>query len=256
MFYPKHPVIGILFLFAFFGAMLLRVRITSFDGLVAKLLNRSTTRMPLVSKLAFGAVYPAMEGVILVSLGWYCWFAETRPETRAALIVNASTAVVSGFIAHLLRYTIRTTPKPIFNQVLQLRPPDVFGDINILRDKSFPDSPAFPSQRTTMFAGLSIAIFLVRPDAGLLALTCATIVELSRVYLGLHYLTDSLGSFSLGAALVLFSQGGWNTDVGLWIVKWEWTSASTFYVCAFLASYQIATAFHEVREFLRRSSAP
>ncbi len=68
-----------------FWASVTRLYPNWFDWPVAKLLNDSTRKHPLASKLAFGAAYPTLEGMILVSLGWYCWFAETRSELRAGL---------------------------------------------------------------------------------------------------------------------------------------------------------------------------
>jgi membrane-associated phospholipid phosphatase len=251
MFCLHYLGVPIVLFLVFLCSIVLRLYPDRLDWPVAKSLNDFARSRSFTTRIAFGAAYPTLEGMILVSLVWFCWFADATPIVRAGLITSTGAAVAAGLIAHILRYTIRATPKPIFNPTLRLRPPDVFGDVDVLRTESFPNSPGFPSQRATMFAGLAIAIFHVRTDLGLLALACTVIVEFSRVFLGLHYLTDSIGSFSLGAALVLFSQGSWHLELGLWFVRWEWISASTFYMCAFIASYHVATAFQEVRELLR-----
>jgi membrane-associated phospholipid phosphatase len=243
---------AILLLGVFFGSILLRRYPDFLDWPIARLLNRLTRKCTAANRIAIGVAYPTLEGLILTSFIWYCWFADNTPVERARLVIGGGTAIMAGFVAHLVRYTVQAIPKPIFNPTLRLHPPDVLGDIEILKSQSFPDSPGFPSQRATMFAGLAVSIFLIRADLGSVALACTILVEFSRVYLGLHYPTDSIGSFSLGASLVLFSQNPWHSGLGLWFVKWESVSASTFYVCAFLVSYQIVTAFHEIRELLRR----
>ena len=244
---------SILFLLVFLGTTVLRLYPDWFDRPIAKALNNFATGHPFTNGLAHGAAYPTLEGLIVVSLLWYCWFSDTDPEVRARLVIGAVVAVFAGFIAHFLRYMVPGTPRPIFDALLQLHAPDVLDDIDALR-ASFLYSPSFPSERATMFAGLSLAIF-VRSDVGLLALGCIAVVEFSRVYLGLHYLTDIIGSFSLAAALVWFAQIRWGSELGRWFVGWEWASPSTFYVCAFLASYQITTAFEELRELARSFAA-
>ena len=85
MFYPQISVVIAILLVVFLWASVTRLYPNWFDWPVAKLLNDSTRKHPLASKLAFGAAYPTLEGMILVSLGWYCWFAETRSELRAGL---------------------------------------------------------------------------------------------------------------------------------------------------------------------------
>jgi membrane-associated phospholipid phosphatase len=253
--HSRYLINSILFLLVFLGTTILRLYPDWFDRPVAKVLNNFAMDHHFANKLAIGAAYPTLEGMIVVSLLWYCWFSDTSPELRARLVIGAGAAVFAGLIAHFLRYTVPPTFKPIFDPSLQLHPPDVLGDIDVLRANAFPNSPSFPSERATMFAGLSLAIFLVRSDLGLLALGCIMVVEFSRIYLGLHYSTDIIGSFSSAAALVWFAQIRWGSELGLWFVGWERTSPATFYVCAFLASYQMTTAFEELRQ-LARSLVP
>jgi undecaprenyl-diphosphatase len=243
----------IMFLLMFLGTTVLRLYPDWFDRPVAKVLNNFAMGHCFANELAHGTAYPTLQGMIVVSLLWYCWFSDDGPELRARLVIGAGAAVIAGLIAHLLRYTMPPTFRPIFDPLLQLHPPNVLGDIEALRANF--NFPAFPSERATMFAGLSLTIFLVRSDVGLLAFGCVTAVEFSRIYLGLHYSTDILGSFSLAASVVWFAQIGGGSVLGRPFVGWERTSPSTFYMCAFLASYQMTTAFEDLRELARSFSA-
>jgi membrane-associated phospholipid phosphatase len=242
--YARHLTNSIVFLLVFLGTTVLRLYPDWFDRPVAKVLNNFALGHRFANELAHGTAYPTLQGMIVVSLLWYCWFSDDGPELRARLVIGAA-AVIAGLIAHLLRYTIPPTSRPIFDPVLQLHSPGVLGDIDALRAHF--NFPAFPSERATMFAGLAIAIFFVRRNVGLLALGCTTAVEFSRIYLGLHYVTDIMGSFALAAAVLWFAQIRWGSELGRPFVGWERASPSTFYMCAFLASYQMTTAFEDLR---------
>jgi membrane-associated phospholipid phosphatase len=243
--YARHLTNSIVFLLVFLGTTVLRLYPDWFDRPVAKVLNNFALGHRFANELAHGTAYPTLQGMIVVSLLWYCWFSDDGPELRARLVIGAAAAVIAGLIAHLLRYTIPPTSRPIFDPVLQLHSPGVLGDIDALRAHF--NFPAFPSERATMFAGLAIAIFFVRRNVGLLALGCTTAVEFSRIYLGLHYVTDIMGSFALAAAVLWFAQIRWGSELGRPFVGWERASPSTFYMCAFLASYQMTTAFEDLR---------
>jgi membrane-associated phospholipid phosphatase len=221
-----------------------------FDRPLAKAINSLTKDRQFANTIAFGLTYPALQGVIVVSLVWCCWFSGIKAEQRARLLSGALAAVFAGLIASILKRTLPTSPKPIFDPVLGLDLPSVLGDIDTLRETSYPNSHSFPSERATMFAGLAIAIFLVRPKLGLLALGCTMAAEISRIYLGLHYPADIIGSFCLAAAIVWFAQMRWGLELGLRFVNWESTSAATFYMCAFFACYQMTTAFQDLRDLL------
>jgi membrane-associated phospholipid phosphatase len=236
------------FAFLLGGASVLALSPDWLDRPAARAINSLTTGWQFANELAFALAYPTVQGVIVVSLIWYCWFSDITTESRARLVSGTCAAVLAGLIAHFLREALPTSPRPIVDPLLKLHLPDVLGDIDGLQAIFYPDSHRFPSDRATMFAGLAIAILLVRHKVGLLALACTMMAEGSRIYLGLHYPADIIGSFSLAAAVVWLAQMRWGSRLGLQFVGWEATSAATFYMCIFFASYQLATAFQEMRD--------
>ncbi|MGH8335371.1 MAG: phosphatase PAP2 family protein, partial [Gammaproteobacteria bacterium] len=214
----------------------------------AKAINSLTTNWQFANKFAFALAWPTVQGVIVVSLIWYCWFSAITADSRARLVSGICAAVLAGLLAHFLTDALPTSPRPIVDASLGLHPPDVLGDIDDLRAIFLPGSHRFPSERATMFAGLAIAILLVRRRVGLLALAFTTLAEGSRIYLGLHYPADIIGSFALAATLAWLAQMRWGSRLGLQFIGWQATSAATFYACAFFASYQLTTAFQDLRD--------
>jgi membrane-associated phospholipid phosphatase len=212
---------------------------------VAKAINNLTLDWEFANVLAFGVAYPTLQGLAVVSLVWCCWFSGINAGSRAHIVSGTFAAILAGFIAYLVHQTLPTSPQPIFDPLLQLHVPAVFGDIDTTLSHN---SHTFPSERATMLAGLAIAVFLIRPKLGLLALGCTMLADVSRVYLGLHYPTDIIGSYSLAAAIVWLAQMQWISELGLRFVSWESISPSTFYMCAFVAYYQVTTAFQDLRD--------
>src|ERR1700680_2165512 len=97
--HPRYVINSILFLLVFLGTTILRLYPDWFDRPVAKALNNFAMDHHLANKLAIGAAYPTLEGMIVVSLLWYCWFSDTSPELRARLVIGAGAAVFAGLIA-------------------------------------------------------------------------------------------------------------------------------------------------------------
>lgn len=196
-------------------------------------------------KFAMAATYPAIEGVGLVALCWYCWFSDERRDERARLLRCVAAAVLAGLIAHMLHGLLPTVPKPMYDPALHAHMP------NVLREALGDDAPigasSFPSERGALFAGVAAALFRSRRAVGLAALALFAGVEAGRVFLGLHYPTDIAGSLSLGAAMVWLADQRLFARLGSQVVRWADAAAPPFYMAAFVAAYCIATAFEDVR---------
>ena len=240
------------FFVLFVGTTFLALNPDWIDRPLAKAVNIVASSQPFANRVAFGAVYPTAEGAIVVSLLWYCWFSHVGPESKARLVSGVCAAVIAALVAHFLKGSLPPTPKPIFDAALGLHIPDVLGDAAVLRSAPFAGNPGFPSERAVLFAGLSIAILPVRFELGLLALASTLAVELARIYLGLHYPSNALGSLALAATLAWLAQTRPCLEVGAFILRWERGAAPSFYLCSFLVSYLLVTAFQDVRDLAER----
>lgn len=246
---PALQLAGIILVFL--AALWLTGHPDVLDRPIARSLNSRFGLQALAERLALGLTDPTLEGLAMTSLVWYCWFSNIRSDLRALLVAGVCAAVLAGALAHVLHGIMPFRPRPIFDDGLTFHSSGALGDIDALRAGGLANSSSFPSERAVMYAGIAAAIIFVRPRLGLLAATCAALPELGRVTLGLHYPSDIVGSACLGAALVCAVQFRWGLDIGHWALAWERASASTFYVVAFLLSYQVATAFESVRGLMR-----
>src|ERR1700674_719636 len=70
--HSRYLINSILFLLVFLGTTILRLYPDWFDRPVAKVLNNFAMDHHFANKLAIGAAYPTLEGMIVVSLLWYC----------------------------------------------------------------------------------------------------------------------------------------------------------------------------------------
>lgn len=184
----------------------------------------------VASKSAAALAASDVEGLIVLSLIWACWFSDIGYEGRARLAAGAVAAVAAGVSALVVHNLLRL----------------LSGS-----GAAFVSFARFPSERATMFAGLAIALFLIRPSLGSMALGAVMIVEFSRIVLGFHQLTEILGSFFLAGAIVNAAGMGWGTNLGRWLLDWREASAALFYMSAWAATFEMATAFQDIRSLIR-----
>ncbi len=85
-------------------------------------------------------------------------------------------------------------------------------------------SDSFPSGHTTFAVSLAIALYFLARNTRwsklvfVVVLVFALTVAVSRVYLGVHYPSDTVGSFLVAGTAISFYTGLWNR-YGLWVLN-------------------------------------
>jgi membrane-associated phospholipid phosphatase len=194
-------------------------------------------------QLGFLSRFNWSSGIIFMCLIWYAWFRSTEPDYRARILVGTFGAAFSGILSRLLQLTLPSHLRPLHTPGLAfLAPagldPDTLNHWN-----------SFPSDHAAVLFGLATVIYLARPKLGYLALLWALLINLTRIYLGLHFPTDIVSGAAVGVFTVSLLQSYASRTVGLRLLSFEKSSISIFYAVAFFLSLQIGTLFEDVRSF-------
>ena len=137
-----------------------------------------------------------LQGVALVAMLWYLWFATNDTDTRARLLAGIAAAACAGFLSRVLQLVLPTHPRPLHTEALGFVMPAGVAPETLNHFNSF------PSDHGAVFFGLAIVVWSNRPRLGLAAFAWAAIVDFARVYEGYHYPSDILGSIGLGLLAV------------------------------------------------------
>jgi undecaprenyl-diphosphatase len=183
-------------------------------------------------------------GALFVALVWYFWFRNTSEESRSRLCLGAIAAVSAGLLSRLLQLALPFHLRPLCVENLHLRwPVGVGSELNHWN--------CFPSDHAALFFAFATLVWINNRRLGVVALLWAAIMSATRIYLGYHYPTDVIGGVVLGSSLVFISQSIFLPKGISRILDWERSAPGSFYAVGFIASYQAATLFSDVRAIAR-----
>jgi len=128
---------------------------------------------------------------VLVGLLAIVWFWPGRSSERddrqwACLSAAISAALALGINQIIIRLYERPRPFAAHHVVLLLKPSA---------------DPSFPSDHATFAFAVAVSIFVASRRLGWWALAAATVLSLSRVYVGEHYLGDVVAGGLIGSAV-------------------------------------------------------
>jgi len=214
---------------------------------IALRLNTVVDWSPRVGNILYKLTSPESEGIFVVASLWWCWFSPQSRPARELLVAGICAAVLAGVLAQVYTAFIVSSPKPLFDPVLQLHAPSAIGDIHDLRAEYSDHCNTFPSPRAALYLGMAFAVFLVSSRIGLVSFIFAAVPEGARIVLGLHYATDITGSFFLASALVLLGRTPMSIAGARLVLLVDRNIPAAFYSAAFVFSYELARAFEDVR---------
>jgi undecaprenyl-diphosphatase len=136
-----------------------------------------------------------------------------------------------------------THPRPFVDPRLHFLPP-----YSLSKTAGYGFS-SFPSDHGAVFFGVAIVVLLANRRAGTLALGVATISCFARIYLGLHFPSDIVGSAGLGILLVC-GVYGLRKSAAIQRLISEPQYKPLFYAIAFYFSYGVADLFVDFRDML------
>ena len=228
--------------------------IVDFDRAAIRLLNGYAQRSLIVDRVVSAISGDFMvEGGVMLALFWWAWFAARDTAgglEERRLIVSSLIAVWATALAlNVIRDALPFRPRPIVDPALAFRVPVHRGEISeyLLHGSSF------PSGHAAVFFALATGLWSISVPLGLLgAIHAIFIVCLPRMYLGLHYPSDTFGGAILGIAIVsLTNRILRRRPLIARIVAWSQERPAMFYSLFFIVSVEIVTWFESVRRLLR-----
>lgn len=116
-------------------------------------------------------------------------------KTRQAGVVSAIALVLSLLFCNIL----------LKNAVQRIRPYEVIDALTILVQK--PSDFSFPSGHSSASFASAVALYRNLPKRfGVPAMILASVIALSRLYIGVHYPTDVICGVILGAVLAVLAE--------------------------------------------------
>ena len=167
-------------------------------AILIELLNRLAQLDGAAIELAHEAHWGPLTAAFVVASAWWvkwplfaaagaCCDATKRRWLPAAAVCAAAAAAAAETLAFILKQLTE-----------RARPP--LADPGIQALIGIPDSTSFPSGHAAAAFAAATAVGMLHPRLRRPLLAMAAVVALSRVYLGVHYLSDVLLGTALGIA--------------------------------------------------------
>jgi undecaprenyl-diphosphatase len=170
------------------------------DTLIVETLNQFARTVPTFDVLIVKVTRTYLfKGGVMMLFIWWGWFRKSAnpDKDRASVMAVLMAALTSLVAARTLAWLLPNRLRPVHDAAVDM----------ILPIGQAPGAltgwSSFPSDHAALFGCLASGLFLISRKAGIFATAYAVVViMLPRIYMGLHYPSDLLVGYALGALCV------------------------------------------------------
>jgi len=220
----------------------------SFDLAIFHLLNSFAHRSYTFDLIVVRTMENGLTtGAVIVALFWAAWEIEgaSNPEKREILLSGLFVSIFSIFVARVFALTLPFRVRPLHNPDIGFRLPYEMKPEILINWSSF------PSDHATLFICLAVVLWMVSRRLGVIAFVYVLLViDLPRIYAGVHYPTDILAGSVLGLAMAaLVKLPKVRAAIALPAIQWKNSYPLLFHCAFFLCAFEIGELFATVRDF-------
>ncbi|HXA00254.1 MAG TPA: phosphatase PAP2 family protein [Candidatus Dormibacteraeota bacterium] len=223
---------------------------TSLDLRIFYFLNSFAHRSAIADFLIVRtAENPLTTGAVIVALFWVAWEVEGKEdmEKRETLLLGLLASMFSVFLARAIALALPFRVRPMHNTEIGYRLPYEMNPDILIRWSSF------PSDHATLFLCLAAVLWMVSRRLGTIAILYVLIViDLPRIYAGMHYPSDIVAGSLLGICVALLARLPWlRRAVAKPALDYKESHPVMFHFCFFLCAFEVGDLFSTVRDFGR-----
>jgi membrane-associated phospholipid phosphatase len=181
-------------------------------------------------------------GMIFAALLWYCWFSFPDLRSRHKNLAGTIASAIAAMLSRTTQLIFPSRARPFQDSSLHLQLP-----FTVKVDSLRHVASSFPSDHAALYFALATTIFTVNRKIGYYAFGTAVLLDLIRIYLGFHYLSDVIGGAALGVLCVCVAQNLRVISLTKRLSATYQAPSPAFYAVAYCVTYSISTMFYDVR---------
>lgn len=227
-----------------------------FDKTIIQFLNGFVGVSPALDNIVVTSQFNNMlKGGVLVAVIWFLWFAkqdnrQKLDQVRQKLFASICAMTLGIIVARLLAHALPFSLRPLNNPELNLRFP------SFITSGHLEGWSSFPSDHAVLWFALVVGIFYVNRIAGYIGLAYACLLAVGRVYACIHNPTDIIAGAAIGIGFsLLFCLERIRALIYIPIAYFERERPNWFYFLAFLATYEVASLFDDVKPLIKLLAA-
>lgn len=218
--------------------------VPTFDRTVTQGLNPLTRRSFLFDAAGHAISDSTMfSGMIFVALLWYCWFSAPDLYNRHKTLTGTIASAVASLLSRMTQLSFPNRARPFQDPALHLKLP-----YTVKLDSLRHVASSYPSDHAALYFALAATVFTVNRKLGYYALGLAALLDVIRLYLGFHYVSDIVGGAALGVLCVYVLQNVKADAIVKRLSAMYVAPSPAFYAVAFCFTYFVATMFVDIRQ--------